>query len=274
MVHTKEDERMNYELHIKCVSDFTSQQRVRSWIYDPPYNIGFKGYGETNDKLSDEDYNDFVELCAKKMFDHSLDDAHMFMVHYPVASARLLPVIEKAGWKIHQWVSWVYPSNIGHSKRKLTTASRALLWFTKGDPPIHIRGVQQPFKNPNDKRIKALIEGGRTGVNLYDWWEINMRKNVSKGHRGWANQLPYKLIENCMLITTEEGEWVGDLTAGSGSLLEVALDHGRSSLLSDNDLNALPLWHSLLGIECPDAKLDSAIADAEEGWLKTWEAKT
>ena len=36
------------------------------------------------------------------------------------------------------------------------------------------------YKNLNDKRIKARIAAGKTGAKLYDWWEINQVKNVSK----------------------------------------------------------------------------------------------
>ena len=40
--------------------------------------------------------------------------------------------------------------------------------------------MHQPYKNPEDKRIAKRIAEGHEGGMLYDWWEINQVKNVSK----------------------------------------------------------------------------------------------
>ena len=42
-------------------------------------------------------------------------------------------------------------------------------------------------------------------------------KNVSKGFKGYYNQLPNALVERIILLTTKEHEVVADLMAGSGS---------------------------------------------------------
>ena len=55
----------------------------------------------------------------------------MFLINYPEIIAELFQTIKLTNWNIHQWISWVYPSNIGHSKRKFTTAHRSILWLTK-----------------------------------------------------------------------------------------------------------------------------------------------
>lgn len=40
--------------------------------------------------------------------------------------------------------------------------------------------MHQPYKNPTDKRIAKRIAEGHEGGMLYDWWECNQVKNVSK----------------------------------------------------------------------------------------------
>ena len=45
------------------------------------------------------------------------------------------------------------------------------------DPPFNI-GYH--YKTYNDKRIIKRIEEGKTGCKLYDWWNINQVKNISK----------------------------------------------------------------------------------------------
>ena len=139
----------------------------------------------------------------------------------------------------------MYPSNIGMSNRRCTTASRAILWFTIGEPDAYMKADQQPYKNPNDKRIRERIANGSKGVNFYDWWEINLRKNVSKGFKGYFNQLPTELVRRMLLLTTPEGEWVGDLTAGAGTTWEVAKGIGRSCWLNDLNPECLEIWEAI-----------------------------
>ena len=215
---------------------------IRTWLFDPPYNINFRYGDKVDDSQTSSDYSTWIGEAALEMKKLSRWDANLFLVIYPEIAARLIEPISEQGWKLNQWVSWVYPSNIGHSKSRFTRASRAVLWFTIGEPDSFMKAVQQPFKNPNDRRIKEHIANGRTGVNLYDWWEINLRKNVSKGHAGWYNQLPFELVERIVKTTTREGEWVGDLMAGSGTLFEVASTCGRHTLLNDIDERALQIW--------------------------------
>ena len=217
---------------------------VKTWIFDPPYNIGFKYNSNVNDSLSWVDYYSLIQESVANMFNHT-DEGHLFMVNYPEQSARLLPIIESTGWIFKQWITWVYPSNVGHSKRQFTKASRVITWFVKGEPEYNIRATVQPFKNPNDKRIKERIANGQKGVAHYDWWNINMRKNVSKGYAGWANQLPLELVERIILSTTKEGEYVGDLMAGAGTTLEACNKLNRLCWLNDIDERALEIWEKL-----------------------------
>ena len=202
------------------------ENEVNTWIVDPPYNIGFD-YGE-NFKDSFTDYPSFIHDISKGMYEKTTDEGSFFFIHYPEDCARLLKVIEKAGWVLHQWISWVYPSNIGMSKKRFTTASRAVLWFSKGIPKFkhHVKGE---YKNPTDARIKERIKQGHAPP-LYDWWHINMCKNVSKDYAGYFNQIPYELLKRLILNTTEEGDTVGDCCAGSGSVLLAALKLKRNSI--------------------------------------------
>lgn len=217
---------------------------VQTWIFDPPYNVGFK-YDNVKDNLPLEQYQVQMQQTARTMFEHTREGGSMFLIHYTIPAARLIPLFEQVGWIMHQWITWVYPHNMGMSKQRFTHGSRAVLWFSKGKPYVDIKAVPGVFKNPNDKRIKQRIAQGHAPA-LMDWWEINLRKNTSPGHRGYANQLPIELVKRCILTTTREGDLVGDCMAGSGTTLEVASQHGRYSWLNDINPNCLELWEGLL----------------------------
>lgn len=69
------------------------------------------------------------------------------------------------------------------------------------DPPFNI-GYH--YKNPTDKRIKARIERGITGGRLYDWWNINQVKNVSKKEIGHPCIMPVEVMERIVGILPED----------------------------------------------------------------------
>lgn len=202
------------------------QGLVQTWIIDPPYNIGYN-YGE-NFNDNNPNYPFFISNVMSEMFKKTKEGGSAFFIHYPIDVARLLPIIEGAGWNVKQWISWVYPANFGHSKKKFTTAHRTVLWLYKGDEPFFNHIVKGQFKNLNDKRIKKRIELGKAPA-LYDWMEIDLVKGNSKEHAGYFNQIPEKLLKILILNTSSEGDLIGDPCAGSCSTLKVALKNQRKA---------------------------------------------
>ena len=221
-------------------------KKIKTWIFDPPYNVGFKYGSKVNDNKTDEDYFNFITESAQKMFEMGEKDSNLFYINYPEKAAKTLESFESKGWTLKQWITWVYPINTGRSNIKCTRASRAVLWFTKGSPETNMKANLQPFRNPNDKRIKQKIEKGITGTHLYDWWEINIRKNVSKGYVSYYNQLPNEIIERIIKITTNENDVVGDLMAGSGSHIEPCIRNKRIPYMNDIDEKAPKIWQNIL----------------------------
>ena len=64
--------------------------------------------------------------------------------------------------------------------------------------------MKQPYKNPNDKRIKQRIAEGKTGCKLYDWWNINQVKNVSKDKTKHPCQMPLEVMKNIIGILSKD----------------------------------------------------------------------
>jgi DNA modification methylase len=103
-------------------------------------------------------------------------------------------------------VSWVYNSNTGKQHRDIA------FFGVKPD----FRKVTQPYKNPNDKRIRARIAAGKTGGRLYDWWNINQVKNVSAEKTEHPCQMPVEVMKNVIGILPEEYTII-DPFMGSGT---------------------------------------------------------
>jgi len=176
-------------------------------ITDPPYNQGY-AYNQYKDRMTEDEY---IQLLARI-------PRPCVIIHYPEETINLLP--KAFNEKCEQIVCWVYNSNTGKQSRLISW------WGCKPD----FRKVRQEYKNPYDKRIQKRIAEGKTGAKLYDWWEINQVKNVSKEKTGHPCQIPETVIERIILTTAEPNQLIIDPFGGSGTTAKVALNLGFDSL--------------------------------------------
>lgn len=147
-------------------------------VSDPPFNIGYH-YDTYKDNVDEDEYYDMLDFFFR--------DFPSVVIHYPESLYKLSFQIGKFPEKI---VSWVYNSNTGKQHRDIA------FFGVKPD----FKKVKQPYKNPNDKRIKERIAKGCEGGRLYDWWNINQVKNVSKEKTNHPCQMPLEVMKNIIGI--------------------------------------------------------------------------
>ena len=218
-------------------------KNIQTVIVDPPYNINFN-YGKNfKDNIDPEEYKQLMYDVSDLSYKSTKDDSSMFIINYPEIIAELFQTLKKTEWNIHQWISWVYPSNIGHSKKKFTTAHRSILWLVKDNPKVNIDAVIQPYKNPTDRRVRELIKSGKKGTHLYDWWEINLVKNVSKDKKQYVNQIPSEVLKRLILTTTDSKDKVLDPMCGTGSAAIEAAKLKRSGIGIDINSELIKIWN-------------------------------
>lgn len=222
-----------------------NQLKVKLFLTDPPYNIGHN-YGDVSDRLPKAEYLKMMEEVLKAAYKAADDSAHFFLIHYPEAIAEMWPIItEKSGWEFHQWITWTYPSNIGMSKKSWTRASRTIIWLQKkegGDPSFYPNRIVRPYRNPWDKRVGELIKSGKRGCSLYDWWQINLVKNVNQEKNNYSNQIPKTLLERIIRSTTDVGDLVADPFSGTFSTMKAALCLGRLAWGCDLNKETKQYW--------------------------------
>ena len=143
------------------VEEMTYRGLIPVVVTDPPFNIGYH-YKGFKDKIPEDDYyqmlSEVTSLCSS------------VVILYPEMMHKLTIAKGEAPERV---VSWVYNSNTAKQHRDIAFY---------GVVPDFTR-VKQPYKNPNDKRIKERIAQGK-GARLYDWWNVNQVKNVSKDKTG------------------------------------------------------------------------------------------
>lgn len=176
-------------------------------ITDPPYNINYK-YKDYNDNMNEDEY---IGLFTK------FQGLPTIIIHYPEAICNV--ICEGIG-KVNKIISWCYNNNASPK------AHRVIAYFNcKPD----FNKVKQPYKNPNDKRIKKLIENGSTGSRSYDWFnDIHLVKNTSKEKiTGFTNQIPLELMERIILLSTNEGDTICDPFMGTGTTGQACINTNR-----------------------------------------------
>ena len=161
-------------------------------ITDPPYNVGWK-YDTYKDKISDYDYI--------KLFSH-FKGFKFVVIHYIEDIIKYVVPNMGVPSKV---VQWIYNSNMGKQHRSIA--------FFNCMPDFN--KVKQKAKNPDDIRVNK-------DVKLYDWWNINLVKNVSKEKENYSNQIPEKVIGNIIKITAQENDIIFDPFMGSGTTPTVA----------------------------------------------------
>lgn len=163
-------------------------------VTDPPFNINYK-YNSYKDKLPEDEYYEILELILKNY--------KSVVIHYPESLYKIAFQIGKFPTKV---VSWVYNSNTSRQHRDIA--------FFDIKPDFN--QVKQPYKNPSDKRIQKRISEGKTGAKLYDWWNINQVKNVSKEKTKHPCQMPLEVMKNIIGILPKDAIII-DPFMGSGT---------------------------------------------------------
>lgn len=127
------------------------------------------------------------------------------LVHYSETLYRLIAHLGRFPERV---VSWCYNSNTARQHRDIAFV---------GISPIFSQ-VTQPYKNPRDKRIQKRISEGKTGARIYDWWNVDQVKNVSKVKTIHPCQMPQKVMENIIGILPKTDDMVVvDPFMGSGT---------------------------------------------------------
>lgn len=132
------------------------------------------------------------------------------LVHYPEQVFRFA---QEVGQLPTRTVAWVYNSN---TRRQW----RMVAWF--GITPNFTLG-SQPYKNPTDKRIRKRIAEGKSAA-LYDWWNVNQVKNVSKEH-SHPCEMPLQVMLN--IVTVTKAAHIYDPFMGTGTTGVAAIRLGR-----------------------------------------------
>jgi DNA modification methylase len=210
-------------------------------VSDPPYNVGYH-YDGYSDSLSSDEYLTLLQTVMRMP---------SVMLHYPESIAAFCA---RTGWAPTECVSWVYHANTPRQWRQIA-------WF---GATVDFARVTQPYMNPHDKRVMALMAAGKMR-SLYDWWHIEQVKNVSDEKTEHPCQIPVAVMERVLGITPHPST-VLDPFMGSGTTLVAAKRLGRRAIgIELNqaycDIAIRRLAQSVLPLEQAPAPVQAAMFD-------------
>lgn len=183
-------------------------------VTDPPFNIGY-GYRLRGDNRHPAVYRRLLADTLR---------LPCVVVHYPEQMFLVADVLAVAP---NRCVSWVYPSNTRRQHRQIA--------YFEVKPDFRL--IRQPYRNPTDKRIRALIASGSAGAALYDWWDVDQVKNVSSDKIDWPCQMPVEIMRRTIGIIPGNDRII-DPFMGGGTTLVAAVMLGRQSVGIDSDERA------------------------------------
>lgn len=230
-------------------------------ITDPPYNKNID-YGEDfNDNKDEKAYFSWLKNKLKDSERILKETGTLYVINYPELNARILPYLEDdLGLNFQRWLTWHYPTNIGHSKKNFTRSQRSILFFTKSEDYVFNKEeILQLYQNPNVSKVKKLMKKGSYGRGAYDFItsvdlvdmrviddlkekedifdseKIDLLKNVSKDRFTGDHpcQLPLDLIKRLILVSSNKRDVVFDPFGGTFSHSLISAQEGRHSLGSD-----------------------------------------
>ena len=227
------EEHINKIFNKDCVEGLKElpDESVDLIVTDPPFNIGKKYDSPFKDRKNTDEYIEWCKMWLKECIRVLKQEGSLYLFNYPQNNAYLMPFLDQY-LLFKRWLTWHYPTNTGHSKYNYTRTQHSILFYCKGkkqsDCVFNKEDIAEPYRNPEDKRIKKLIEKGSKGKTPYDVFkyeyngedllEMNIVKNVNKDKTPHICQLPLKLVDVFIKASSNKGDIVLDPFTGSGTV--------------------------------------------------------
>lgn len=202
---------------------------------DPPYGIGIDYGTSFKDFKNDfEGYITWNKQWIELLFQKLKKGGSFYYMNYPKQCAYVQVKILDNLLNYRKTIRWCYEIHVGMSPTNFTTASRDILFYSKGSKYTFNRDkCLIPYRNLDDKRIIERMKRGSKGKAPYDYWFFNVVKNVSREkitnvvgqtENTPPNQIPQKLMKRIIEVSSNRGDTVLSLFAGSGTDLIVCSD--------------------------------------------------
>lgn len=203
---------------------------------DPPYNLS-KEYREYDDTKKDEEYELWCNKWLELMVKLTKKDGSIFVVNIPKWSLSHAKFLNKHAY-LRNWIVW---DALSTPKGKIMPAHYSLLYYTK-DPNTKVSNDLEKI-DPINYCLRSSCLKDRSNDERYNkdkkevsdiWYDIYRIKH-KKDRDDHPCQLPHKLMDRIIELSTKEGDLIFDPFGGAGTTGLVALKKKRNYLLMELD---------------------------------------
>jgi site-specific DNA-methyltransferase (adenine-specific) len=198
---------------------------------DPPFNIGYK-YDVYEDRKAYDDYYEWTRrwMAACK---HILKPTGSFWIAIGDEYAAEIRIIgRELGLHLRNWVIWHY--TFGQSTKKKFARSHAHLFYFTADPQ-EFTFNDMAVRIPSARQTTyADARANPKGKVPDDVWSFSRLCGTFNERVKWHPcQMPEKVLERIVRVSSNEGELVVDPFNGSGTTAAVAAKLGRRYFATD-----------------------------------------
>jgi len=199
---------------------------------DPPFNLNKLYPSSINDNLKTERYLEWCEIWLSECIRLLKHGGSLFLWNLPRWNAEIAAFLNGRLTFVH-WIA----VDIKYSlpiQRRLYPSHYSLLYFVKGPQARVFHPDRLPMQVCPHCAGDLRDYGGYKakmnpkGVNLSDvWWDIAPVRHAKYKRRNGANELPLKLLDRVIEMSTDAGDLVFDPFGGSGTTYMAAELKGR-----------------------------------------------
>jgi len=210
---------------------------------DPPYNLKKADWDTFS---SDEEFFNFTKRWIDLVTPKLKEGAAFYVFNTPRNCAYILQHLESRGYKFQNWITWNKKDGFTSTKKKFLPEQETILFVTKGSGinTFNAEAVRIPYESIERiaaARTKGILKNGKrwfpneNGRLCPDVWHVPSERHVKKENGKTTYSLhptikPLVLMERIVLASSNPGDVVLDLFAGSGSTL-MAAKHNRRNFL-------------------------------------------
>jgi modification methylase len=215
---------------------------------DPPYNLKKADWDTFN---SDQDFFNFTFGWIKQVVPKIKPGGGLYIFNTPRNSAHILAHLESIGFIFENWITWNKKDGFTSTKKKFLPEQETIVYVTKpgGEITFNADSVRVPYESTERiaaAKTKGILKNGKrwfpneAGRLCPDVWQISSERHSIKENGKVKSALhptvkPLTLMERIILASTNEGDVVLDIFAGSGSTLVAAKRNNRNFIGCDAD---------------------------------------
>jgi site-specific DNA-methyltransferase (adenine-specific) len=239
---------------IKCNDNLSALKKIPDesvdLVYiDPPFFTQEKKFDFNDSWSSMDEFKEFMKPRfeeVKRVLKKN-GSVYLHSDHHANSYLRLL-MDETFGYNnLQNEIIWVY-SGANHQRKKFGRKHDTIYFYTKSkkDWTFNADDVRQPYREwakgkksyttssygVSKPREIMLDERGKLSD---DWWYIPPVSMTRVNRTGYSTQKPEPLLEKIIKASSNEGDLILDIFAGSGTTCAVAKRLGRNSICIDKN---------------------------------------